>query len=330
MRFNGTSIAVAALVALLLLASFMRAPKVQSSRQYFHASTSWSEGATALATDASEMLPSAADVVSSATALATDASWVLSGAVSSATSAAFGTVDTLTDETQAALAGFKAFVAQSAPGVAQTDGSGVGATAPPPLQWNGAAVVTAAPATKGLPAQAQAQAPSQSAAPTPAAGGALTLHPPPSPSAKQGACNRDHSKPLAQADTLCRVAVGGVAHVAMANGAYSELGVNWALLLLPLLAREGLEDTAFLYALDEPAVSAFVGRGFPTVPISTKAKHNPRVPSMDGFRWEPGAFRDYGVTKAEVSPTAVRPPCDRRPTAVRPPCHRLRSPCGRR
>ena len=32
----------------------------------------------------------------------------------------------------------------------------------------------------------------------------------------------------------------------------------------------------------------------------TKAKHNPTRGGSDGFRWEPGAFRDYGVTKAEA------------------------------
>ena len=32
----------------------------------------------------------------------------------------------------------------------------------------------------------------------------------------------------------------------------------------------------------------------------TKAKHNPARGGSDGFRWEPGAFRDYGVTKAEA------------------------------
>lgn len=94
--------------------------------------------------------------------------------------------------------------------------------------------------------------------------------------------------------------VGGLAHVSLANGAYAELGINWALLLLPQLAKDGLEDTAFLYALDQPAVDAFVGQRFPTIPQQTRAKHNPNVHSSDGFRWEPGAFRDYGVTKAEV------------------------------
>ena len=113
-------------------------------------------------------------------------------------------------------------------------------------------------------------------------------------------CNRDHTKVLSRDDVLCRVPRGALAFVAMSNGAYGELGINWALLLLPLLARSGHGDRAFLVALDEEGIDKFVGRGLPTVRFNTKAKHDPRRGGGDGFRWEPGAFRDYGVTKAEV------------------------------
>ena len=115
-----------------------------------------------------------------------------------------------------------------------------------------------------------------------------------------GGCNRDHTKVLEHSDVLCRVPRGEMAFVSLANGAYGELGINWAMLLMPILAKVGHEDRAFLFAIDEAGVDAFIGARLPTVRQHTKAKHNERARTSDGFRWEPGAFRDYGVTKAEV------------------------------
>ena len=113
-------------------------------------------------------------------------------------------------------------------------------------------------------------------------------------------CNRDHSRVLSLEDALCRVPAGALAYISLSNGAYGTLGINWALLLLPLLEKIGHGDRAFLYALDDEGVRQFTSHKLPTIAQSTKAKHNPRTGSSDGFRWEPGAFRDYGVTKAEA------------------------------
>ena len=78
-------------------------------------------------------------------------------------------------------------------------------------------------------------------------------------------CNRDHSKPLEKEDVLCRVPKGAMAFISLANGAYSEMATNWALLLLPLLQRHGHGDRAFLMALDEAAIDSFVQKRFPVV-----------------------------------------------------------------
>ena len=78
------------------------------------------------------------------------------------------------------------------------------------------------------------------------------------------------------------------------------------MLLLPVLEKVGHADRAFLFALDEPAVEAFTRRGLPTIRQHTNARHNPKSSSSDGFRWEPGEFRKYGVTKADVILTLLR------------------------
>ena len=62
--------------------------------------------------------------------------------------------------------------------------------------------------------------------------------------ASASGCNRDHSKPLSPEDMLCRVPKGELAFVALANAAYGELAVNWALLLLPVLEKVGHADRA--------------------------------------------------------------------------------------
>ena len=116
-------------------------------------------------------------------------------------------------------------------------------------------------------------------------------------------CNRDHSKPLTPEDMLCRVPKGELVFVSLANAAYGELAINWALLLLPVLAKVGHADRAVIAALDRPGLDMFTGRQLPTMSterfggIGFNKKHNGH---MDGFRWETGAFRAYGVTKAEV------------------------------
>lgn len=69
-------------------------------------------------------------------------------------------------------------------------------------------------------------------------------------SEKRRKCNKDHSVALSPNDVLCRVPSGEVAFVALANAAYGELAINWALLLLPVLERVGHGDRAVLAALD--------------------------------------------------------------------------------
>ena len=98
---------------------------------------------------------------------------------------------------------------------------------------------------------------------------------------------------------------GELAFVALANAAYGELALNWAMLLLPVLERVGHGDRAVLAALDAEGVAMFTRRKLPTISTNgfggiTFDTRGAYKGQMDGFRWRTGAFREYGVTKAEV------------------------------
>ena len=122
-------------------------------------------------------------------------------------------------------------------------------------------VVPAAAPPQPLPAAVAAATPAAAAA-TPVAAVKAAVE---REFAAADGCNRDHSKPLEKEDVLCRVPKGSMAFISLANGAYSEMATNWALLLLPLLQRHGHGDRAFLMALDEAAIDSFVQKRFPVV-----------------------------------------------------------------
>ena len=104
-------------------------------------------------------------------------------------------------------------------------------------------------------------------------------------------CNRDYSKPLSPEDVLCRVPRGELAYISLANAAYGEMAVNWALLLLPMLEKVGHGERAVLAALDLAGVEMFVKRKVPTMSTEgfggIKFNMNTRG-HMDGFRWGDG------------------------------------------
>ena len=110
---------------------------------------------------------------------------------------------------------------------------------------------------------------------------------------------------LAHDEYLQRVPAGGVAFVAIANSAYSQMGVNWALLILPVLAKIGQSERAVLAALDEQSQRAFLSRELPTIRVglgalNASADGQARSGRSDDFRWQMGSFRSMGVTKAEI------------------------------
>mmetsp|Transcript_24634 Transcript_24634/g.80370 ORF Transcript_24634/g.80370 Transcript_24634/m.80370 type:complete len:584 (-) Transcript_24634:721-2472(-) len=81
------------------------------------------------------------------------------------------------------------------------------------------------------------------------------------------------------------------------------MAVNWALLLLPMLERLGHGDRAVIAGMDQSGVDLFLKHRLPTVTTASFggiAWNSDHKGSMDGFRWKNGAFRAYGVTKAEV------------------------------
>ena len=73
--------------------------------------------------------------------------------------------------------------------------------------------------------------------------------PPPPPPAVRAFSN---DRVLTPDDVLQRVPKGEMAFIALANQAYATLGINWALLLLPILERAGHPERAVLGARDLP------------------------------------------------------------------------------
>ena len=173
------------------------------------------------------------------------------------------------------------------------------------LESDAAPQIPAANAALAQPAAvAAAQQPAQQLA---AQQPAKALPPPPPLPSPEAAWRSPRL--LAHDEFLQRVPVGGVAFVALANSAYSEMGVNWALLILPMLAKIGESDRAVLAALDVDAQRVFLKRQLPTIRVGLgslnasaegQASGGRPTPMGDGFRWQMGAFRSMGVTKAEI------------------------------
>lgn len=109
----------------------------------------------------------------------------------------------------------------------------------------------------------------------------------------------DNSRLLSSADVLQRVPRGHLAFVALANSAYADLAVNWALVLLPMLAPRRESHHAVLAALDDASAARFVQLRLPTLRVGMGGINNTKGDAAD-FRWAMSAFRAYGVTKAEV------------------------------
>ena len=112
---------------------------------------------------------------------------------------------------------------------------------------------------------------------------------------------------LTRDQLLSRIPVGSPAYFTVANSAYEELAINWALLLLPLLRREGTEGHAFIAALDDALASRCVARSLPTLRVAlgrSDSGLNASGPTASGptanFRLKFSAFRAYGVTKADL------------------------------
>ena len=109
----------------------------------------------------------------------------------------------------------------------------------------------------------------------------------------------DNSRVLSSSEVLRRVPSGALAFVALANTAYADLAVNWALVLLPILETIGVPHHAVLASLDNPSAQRFVRLRLPTMRVGMGGINNTKDDNTD-FRWAMSAFRAYGVSKAEV------------------------------
>lgn len=130
------------------------------------------------------------------------------------------------------------------------------------------------------------------------------LRTPPTPS-RPAAAKRtvalDNSRVLTADDVVRRIPRGELAFVSLANSAYSDLAINWALVLLPVLERAGAAGHAVLAALDEPAVHLFTSRGLPTMRCALGGMNvTGGGKKTHDFRWDMGSFRAMGVSKAEL------------------------------
>ena len=107
--------------------------------------------------------------------------------------------------------------------------------------------------------------------------------------------------PLTRAEILGRVPIGRPAFFTVANAAYADLAINWALLLLPLLREDGMEGHGFIAALDDSLASKCVARSLPTLRVGLGGSDKGlNASGTANFRLKFSAFRAYGVTKADL------------------------------
>jgi hypothetical protein len=112
---------------------------------------------------------------------------------------------------------------------------------------------------------------------------------------------RAESSLLGRADVLRRIPTGGVAFFTLANSAYADLAVNWALLLAPLLRDIGAEQSYFIGALDANITKELAARRLPTMRVGLNGSHESAADAPDSnFRLTFSKFRAMGVTKADL------------------------------
>ena len=109
------------------------------------------------------------------------------------------------------------------------------------------------------------------------------------------------AKLLDRGDILQRIPPGKLAFFTLANAAYGDLAVNWALLLGNVLRPIGAESHYFVGALDANISASLLARGLPTMRAGLSGAHDGAAdaPSTN-FRLQFSKFRAYGVTKADL------------------------------
>ena len=106
---------------------------------------------------------------------------------------------------------------------------------------------------------------------------------------------------LTRAAFLERVPEGGLAFFTVANDAYADLAINWALLLIPVLEPLGAAGHLFLGALDRQLATKLLARGLPTMRVGLSGAHDGAEDApTTNFRLTFSKFRAYGVTKADL------------------------------
>ena len=108
-------------------------------------------------------------------------------------------------------------------------------------------------------------------------------------------------KPLDRGEILQRIPHGKLAFFTLANAAYGDLAVNWALLLSEVLRPIGAELHYFVGALDANISALLLARGLPTLRAGLSGAHDgvSDAPPTN-FRLQFSKFRALGVTKADL------------------------------
>ena len=115
------------------------------------------------------------------------------------------------------------------------------------------------------------------------------------------AADERNARLLTRDDVLARVPVGGLAFFTLANDAYADLAVNWALLLRPVLATVGAAEHYFIGALDKNLTATLLSHRLPTLRLGMSGAHDGAQDAPSGnFRLQFAQFRAYGVTKADL------------------------------
>lgn len=106
---------------------------------------------------------------------------------------------------------------------------------------------------------------------------------------------------ISREDILQRVPSGGLAFFTLANDAYADLAINWALLIKPVLATVNASEHYFIGALDKSISAKLLERRLPTLRVGLSGAHESAVDAPSGnFRLKFSQFRAYGVTKADL------------------------------
>ncbi|KAL3913032.1 MAG: hypothetical protein SGPRY_008129 [Prymnesium sp.] len=96
---------------------------------------------------------------------------------------------------------------------------------------------------------------------------------------------------------------GSLAVFTLANAAYADMALNWALVIRPILHSRDALDHFFVAALDDELATLLLSRSVPTMRVGlggSSPQENASEVGGENFRLKFSKFRAYGATKAQL------------------------------